>query len=53
MEAVRLYKCEELKDFIIKSAIGLDEEELDVLLKDKEFLTQFIIDDLKETHENL
>ena len=53
MEAVRLYKIDELKGFLAKKSTSMGELEFDVLSNDRDYLIQFIIEDLKTTHENL
>ena len=53
MEAVRLYKVEEIKGFMEKQALINGEPQPLVLSNERESLTKFIIDDLKQTHENL
>lgn len=53
MEAVRLYKVDELKEFVRTKAIGVSEQEFEMLCRDRDYLVPFIVEDLKRTHENL
>ena len=63
MEAVRLYTKSQVIENIKKSfeddsenglnSLITDPEELDALLQDRNFLLGYIVEDLKQTHENL
>lgn len=53
MEAVRLYKVSDLENFMLQQTIGLPLQEAEVLMSDRNWYLNFIVDDLKETHENL